>query len=75
MANLWVQFQQLLRSDPIQVGTVISLNGDGTSTVQLIGGGLLRVQGQGVAVDAKAFIQSGKIQGEAPDLPAYDIEV
>lgn len=73
--NLWQRFRELLPSDPLLIGTVLSHNADGTSTVELPGGGQLRVMGQGVAVAAKAFIQGGRIVEQAPDLPVTEIEV
>lgn len=75
MRNLYQAFQNLLPRDRLQAGTVIDHNADGTSTVTLPDGGLLRVTGQSVAVGKKAFIQSGRIQGEAPDLPLTEITV
>lgn len=75
MRNLRVKFQQLLRADPLLVGTVASQNADGTSTLTLPAGGTLRVQGTGVAVGLKAFSQGGRVQGEAPNLPVTEITI
>lgn len=75
MRNLARQFQELLPRQPLLVGTVTAHNADGTSTIELPAGGTLRVQGQSVEVNNKAFVQGGRIQGEAPDLPAYDVPV
>lgn len=75
MSNLWKQFQNLLPSDPLLIATVLAHNSDGTSTVQYPSGGQATARGQSVAVNAKAYIQSNQIQGEAPDLPVYEFEV
>jgi hypothetical protein len=75
MANAWLLLQRLVRSDPEQVGVVVTHHSDGTSTVELIGGGLLRVQGQDVAEGANAYIRGGRIIGEAPDLEGFEIEI
>jgi hypothetical protein len=70
--NILAQFQRLLPQTPLQVGEVIEHHTDGiTSTVQLPGGGMVRVRGQGVAVGLQAFIQDGQLLGEAPNLTAY----
>ncbi len=50
-------------------------NSDGTSLVQLPGGGIIRARGQGVAVGGKAFVQGGEIRGDAPDLTDVTVEV
>ncbi|MEQ6916562.1 hypothetical protein [Halomonas aquatica] len=45
--NLYRQFLELIPHDPLLVGEVTSHNSDGTSTLQLSGGGTLRARGQG----------------------------
>jgi hypothetical protein len=57
------------------VGAVILHNTDGTSTVALPDGWEIRVRGQSVAVGQSAFIQSGEISGQAPNLPVVEITV
>lgn len=73
--NIWRRFQDLLPEDPLLIGEVLAHNTDGTSTVELIGGGTLRVRGQSVAIGKNAFIRGGVIEGEAPDLPGQTIEI
>lgn len=75
MSNLWKRLQGLTQEDPLLVGTVQAHNPDGTSTLILLDGGVLRAAGQSVAVNGKAFVRAGRIEGEAPDLPQVDIEV
>lgn len=74
--NLYRQFLELIPRDPLYVGIVIEHHTDGTSTVQLPGGGgLMRARGQGVAVGERAFVQGGEVKGLAPTLTDLVIEV
>jgi len=74
--NLWAKFVRLLPSSPLLVGTVQSHNSDGTSTIVLPdGNSTLRARGQGVAVNSKAFVKDGVVQGEAPNLPVTQIDI
>ena len=73
--NLWKQFQALLPSDPLLIGTIAAHNSDGTSTVNWPGGGQSIARGQAVAVGQKAFVQGGQIQGQAPSLAVFEFEV
>lgn len=75
MSNLWTQFSALLPGDPLLVGYVLAHNADGTSTVRLPGNHTLRVQGQSVAVGLNAFVQSGRVQSQAPALPLSEFAV
>lgn len=74
-ANLYRRLAELLPQAPLLVGQVSSHNADGTSTVQLPGGGTLRVRGQGVAVGQKAFVRDGVVEGAAPNLSIVEIEI
>jgi hypothetical protein len=73
--NEFVRLQKLLPTDPLLVGTVIAVWPDGTSTVELPGGGELRVSGDSVAIGARVYVRGGKIQGEAPALTGASVEV
>ena len=73
--NAWAQFRALLPTDPLLVGEVTAHNADGTSDVTLPGNIHIRVQGQTVGIGLQAFVQSGRIQGEAPDLPGFQVAV
>ena len=75
VADLWNRFKSLLPSSPVLVGTVTTLHGNGTCTVTMPGGGTVRVVGESVATGKKVFIKDGIVQGEAPDLPYYELEV
>lgn len=74
-ANLWTRFRRLLPDNPLIIVTVTAHNVDGTSTVTTVAGGGMRVRGTDVAVGNKAYVQDGRILGEAPDLPHYEVSV
>jgi hypothetical protein len=74
-ANPWKRLESLLPQDPLLVGKVILHNADGTSTVSLPDGREIRVRGQEVTIGQNAFIQSGEISGQAPNLPVVEITV
>lgn len=72
--NQWAKFRRLLPEDPLLVGTVSGGNAAGTVTVDLVGGGNVRVRGD-AAIGATVYIRGGQIEGPAPDLPAFDIPI
>lgn len=73
--NAYKRLQQLLPTDPLLVGTVIAVWADGTSTIELPGGGEWRVKGDSIAIGARVYVQGGMIQGEAPALAGASVEV
>lgn len=73
--NPWRRFQALANYQSRVVAEVVDVGSTGTSIVQLRDGSRLRVRGSGVAVGNKAYIVNGQIQGEAPNLPAYTVQV
>ncbi|MGA3946850.1 hypothetical protein [Ralstonia pseudosolanacearum] len=74
MPNLWRQFEDLLPDVPLLVGTAVTRHDDGTVTVQLLGGGLVRVTGAGEPGD-RLFVRGSEVVGPAPTLPTVDIEI
>ncbi|QOK90251.1 hypothetical protein HF908_13725 [Ralstonia pseudosolanacearum] len=74
MPNLWRQFEALLPDSPLLVGTVVTRHDDGTVTVQLLGGGLVRATGVGEP-DQRLFVRGTEVVGPAPMLPSVDIEI
>ena len=73
MTNLFKAFLDLLPSRPLQVGVVSSI-ADGVATIALPGGGV--VQARGDAVEGKrVFVRDGLIEGPAPELPFFAVEV
>lgn len=75
--NPWSRFVALAGVDPLLVGEVLAHRDDGsdTSLIELPGGGHIVASGQTVPVGAMAFVRGGKVEGQAPDLPALEIEV
>ena len=73
--NIWKQFQGLLPRNSRFIGTVISHNNNGSSTVALREGSQVTADGQGVAVGQKALVENRMVIREVPDLPLYRIEV
>lgn len=75
MANVWKEFENLLPKDPLLIATVTSHLSNNNSLVTFLDGGTSIVRGQEVAVGNKAFIQTGKIQGPAPNLSVVNYEI
>ncbi|WP_197339981.1 hypothetical protein [Ralstonia solanacearum] len=74
MPNLWRQFEELLPASPVLVGTVVTRHLDGTVTIQLLGGGLVRATGAGEP-DQRLFVRGTEVIGPAPTLPSVEIEI
>ncbi len=77
MPNLFKQFRDLLpEADQRNIGTVISVSeANQTTTLSTLNGGAVVVIGVGVVVGSKAFYKAGKLEGSAPALPVYEIEI
>jgi hypothetical protein len=72
--NAWALWRRLLPDNPLLLGAVAAIHADGTRTVELAGGGRQRVRGES-AVGSSVWVRSGMIEGQAPDLPSYEVEV
>lgn len=78
MPNLWRQFEDLLPDSPLLLGTVATHHADGTVTVELLDGGLLRVavgNSSSGSVGDRVFVRDGRVTGDAPTLPTVEIEI
>ena len=75
MSNLYRALRELLPESPLLVATVVSVNPDGTSTIEYPGGNRQRVRGTDAAAGTKVFVRNGIIEGAAPALTALTIEV
>lgn len=73
-ANVYRQLLELLPQDPLLTGEVLSMHSDGTVSVEMPGGGVIRVRGVFASGD-RVFIQAGQAQGLAPDLAFAVIEI
>lgn len=74
MPNLWRAFERLLPGEPLLIADVLSVNADGTRTVQQLDGGVLRVTGE-ATVGQRVFVRAGAIEGPAPTLTSVTIEI
>ena len=74
MDNIYRELLGLLPSDPLLVGTVTTSHADGTVTLELPGGGPLRVRGIAATGD-RVFVRGGVVEGEAPALAFVEIEI
>lgn len=72
-SNPYARFLALLPAKPLQVGTVVAING-AVATVELPGGGRLQARGQ-ASVGNRVFVRDGLIEGGAPTLTYISAEV
>jgi len=75
MANPWKSLMAILPRDVEQVGLVTAVPGDGTSVVDLSGGGEVTATGDGYQVGDPVWVKGGIIRGRAPSLTPVDVEV
>ena len=73
MHNLYEQFRLLIPNPPLLAGTVLGV-GEGSVTVALPGGGLIRARGS-AAMGQKVFVRDNTLEGEAPNLTLHIIEI
>lgn len=71
--NLYSAFRELLREPRLQIGTVSSISG-GVAVITLQSGGVVHARGSASAGDT-VFVRDGVIEGPAPTMTSYDIEV
>jgi len=69
--NAFLRFRQLLPQRTRFTATITAINADGTSNGTTRDGGKVKVLGDSVGVGLKAWIEDGRIVGEAPDLTEY----
>jgi hypothetical protein len=72
--NVWAKWKRLLPDDPLLVGEIADVYADGTVQVSPIGGGTLRVRGEGTEGDV-VWVRGGRIEGAAPEMEGVEIEV
>lgn len=76
LIDVWKQLNGLLPSQTTIIATVLAVNVPaGTSTLQTPEGGTLVAQGASVGVNSKAYVQNGRVVGQAPDLQTFDLTV
>ena len=69
--NAFLKFRQLLPQKTRFTITITTVNSYGTSAGVTRDGGKVRVLGDTVAVSSKAWVEDGRIVGEAPTLTEY----
>lgn len=75
MANPYVEFLKLLPGDKQVIGQATSVDGVAKTTIiGLLGGGFLKVRGEGV-VGNYYLVEGGIIQQELPVLSIYNVEI
>lgn len=73
--NVYKKMRQLLvNQDPRLIGKVVTVSG-GRSIIQTPSGGLVTVVGTGVAEGSMAYYKGGVLEGEAPTMTTYEVEV
>lgn len=73
MKNLFNRFRDASGRSARTVGLCISVDSDGC-TIQYPSGALVQVKGIGV-VNQRYFVRDGRLDGDAPALPALSIDV
>lgn len=73
MSNLFKAFEKLVGKSPLQVGTVVLVNGD-ICVLELPGGGRIRARGP-VEQGKRYFVRDSVIEGEAPSLPLVEFDI
>lgn len=71
--NTYKLFQDLLPRRPLEVGTVVAVDG-GQAIVELPGGGRITARGD-ATVGGAVFVRDGLIEGQAPVLTVVPIDV
>ena len=71
--NPYSRLTQLLAGPPLDVGVVLSVEGDGV-IVELVSGAPVRVRGV-ETVGAWVYVRGGVVEGPAPALSGTTIEV
>lgn len=75
MHNPAVTFRQLLPATPRAYATVLSVDTDGTSTVQGPTGATYKARGATFPAGTPVWIKEGAIEDEAPAMPVLEVEI
>ncbi|WP_180175770.1 hypothetical protein [Acinetobacter sp. YH12025] len=77
MKNIWKQFiDDVLPNQPMNLGEVTAIYGNGQYSVSLIGGGSIRaVSDSNLSTGDKVKIVGSRIESKAPDLPIHQLEI
>ena len=75
MSNSLTRFQSILNRSTRTIVKVISINENETTNVQFSDGSESVVLGKADAAAVNVYIDGGRVQGTAADLPFYEIEI
>lgn len=75
MPNPYKTLRLLLPDKPLLIGTVTAHLSDGRSALTMLGGGVLIARGQSVGVGQNAFVRNEIIEGVAPVLGYFEVDV
>ena len=75
MSNLYRAFRALAPAAPLQVGTVVALEGPGRVVIELPGGHRIVARGNVTSAGSKVFVRGGVVEGEAPNLTYVEIDI
>ena len=73
--NIWQKFRDLLPTGSKVIVTIKSINPTGTAQAYLRNGSVIIVQGEGLQVGQRYFAVDRKIEGVAPELDYFEVEV
>jgi len=72
--SAWSRWKSILPQQPLIVGEVMAMHDDGSVTVEVSGGGMLRVRGIAAEGDY-VYVRGGRIEGTAPALDLEEVSV
>lgn len=68
--NIYRRLLEILPNQPVNIGTITTVNSDKTATVTLVDGGIVRVANPtNLTTGKRVFVQGDAITNEAPNLP------
>ena len=73
--NLFRFIREINPQPTLQIATVLSVNGDNTSTIEYPDGSQQVARGTSVSVGSAAFVRNGVIEGVAPARVAVTGEI
>ncbi len=73
ITNLFRRLKQLVPDAPLLIGGVVQVTDYG-ATIELVDGSHISARGS-AEVGQKIFVKDGKIEGLAPTLPLFEIEI
>jgi hypothetical protein len=71
--NLYDRLRGLFPKDRLQVGTINAIDA-GQASITLVDGTMLIARGSG-SVGDQVYVRGGLIEGQAPSLPIFEIEI